>query len=264
MRRMENRFEAAVLPVGCVMQRRLVAACVVAALSLLPLTANAAGAVDVDALWNQPQGVSVDSAFYSVQAWWDSLTRATQNDPTQRGMAELAQANADLLNAYSLLQKQRSGAGPQPVAVIDPFLSGIYNFITGSNVKAPVGSLFNWGNESLLKLEGRGSTNDIVQALLKDYRTQQAAAERDLHQAARNDAAALWASNADRESAFLLKIKDMAIPSDGLAALLNDAGKSTIALAAKHRAEAAKGQSKGKDSSGKSEKSPGATDQSHD
>jgi hypothetical protein len=253
------------------MQRRLVAACVVAALSLVPLTANAAGAVDVDALWNQPQGVSVDSAFYSVQAWWDGLTRATQNDPTQRGMAELAQANADLLNAYSLLQKQRSGAGPQPVAGIDPFLSGIYNFITGSNVKAPVGSLFNWGNESLLKLEGRGSTNDIVQALLKDYRTQQAAAERDLHLAARSDAAALGAANADRETAFLLKIKGLAIPSDGLAALLNDAGQSTIAVAAKHRAEAAKGPAKakgkdssGKDSSGKSQNPPGQDGQSKD
>lgn len=231
------------------MQRRLVAAFVVAALSLVPLTANAAGAVDVDALWNQPQGVSVDSAFYSVQAWWDGLTRATQNDPTQRGMAELAQANADLLNAYTLLQQQRSGAGPQPVAIIDPLLSGIYNVITGSNAKAPVGSLLSWVNQSLLKLEGRGSTNDIVQSLLKDYRAQQAAAERDLHLAARGDAVALWAANADRESAFLLKIKGMAIPSDGLAALLNDAGQSTIALAAKHRAEAAQAKAKGKDSS---------------
>jgi len=215
---------------------------------LLPLTANAAGAVDVDALWNQPQGVSVDSAFYPIQAWLDGLSRTTQSDPTERGMAELAQANADLLNAYTLLQKERSGAGPQPVAIIDPLLAGIYNLITGSNAKAPVGSLFSWANQSLLKLEGRGSTNDIVQALLKDYRTQQAAAERDLHLAARSDAVALWAANADRESAFLLKIKGMAIASDGLDALLNDAGQSTIALAAKHRAEAA---ANGSDSSGK-------------
>lgn len=247
------------------MQRRLVAACVVAALSLFPLAANAAGAVDVDALWNQPQGVSVDSAFYWVQEWWDGLTRATQSDPTQRGMAELAQANADLLDAYTLLQKQRSGAGPQPVAIIDPFLSGIYNFVTGSNAKAPVGSLLNWANESLLKLEGRGSTTDIVQALLKDYRAQQAAADRDLHLAARNDAAVLWAANADRESAFLLKIKGMAIASDGLAALLNDAGQSTIALAAKHRAEAAKGQGNTGDSQGgnKQGQQSGAQGQQH-
>ena len=252
MRRTDDPLEAAVLPVGCVIQRRLVAACAVAVLSLFPLTAQAADAVDVDALWNQPQGVSVDSAFYTVQEWWDGLTRSTQSDPTQRGIAELAQANTDLLNAYSLLQQQRSGAGPQPVAVIDPFLSGIYNLITGSNARAPIGSLLNWANESLLKLEGRGSTTDIVQALLKDYRAQQAAAEGDLHRTARRDAAALWATNADRESAFLLKIKGVAIPSDGLAALLNDAGQSTIALAAKHRAEAANG----KDSSGKGKNPP--------
>src|SRR5712691_333079 len=139
----DDRFEAAVLPVGCVMQRRLVAACIVAAFSLVPLTAQAASAADVDALWNQPQGVSADSAFYVVQEWWDGLTRTT-SDPIQRGLAELAQANADLLNTYTLLQQQRSGAGPQPVAVIDPFLSGIYNFITGSDAKAPVGSLLSW------------------------------------------------------------------------------------------------------------------------
>ena len=248
------------------MQRRLVAACVGAALSLFPLAATAAGTVDVDALWNQPQGVSVDSAFYSVQAWWDGLMRGTQGDPTQRGMAELAQANADLLNAYSLLQQQRSGVGPQPVAVIDPFLAGVYNFITGSNVKAPIGSLLHWANQSLLTLEGRGSTTDIAQSLLTDYRAQQAAAERDLHLAARTDAAALWAANADRESAFLLKIKGMAIPSDGLAALLDDADQSTIALAAKHHAEAtkapAKGQAKGKDASGKGKSQQGDDKQS--
>jgi hypothetical protein len=208
---------------------------VVAVLSLAPLTAQAAGAADVDALWNQPQGVGVDSAFYVVQAWWDGLTRGT-SDPTQRGLAELAQANADLLNAYTLLQQKRSGEGPQPVAVIDPFLSGIYNFITGANTKAPVGSLMNWANQSLLSLEGRGSTTDIVQSLLKDYRSQVAAAERDL--AGRSDLIALWAANADRDTAFLAKIKGVAIASDGVAASLNDAGHSTIAIAAKKRAEA--------------------------
>ena len=219
---------------GCVIQRRLVAACVVAALSLAPLTAQAAGAADVDALWNQPQGVGVDSAFYVVQAWWDGVTRAT-SDPTQRGLAELAQANVDLLNAYTLLQQKRSGAGPQPVAVIDPFLSGIYNFITGSQSKAPVGSLLSWANQSVLSLEGRGSTTDIVQSLLKDYRSQQAAAERDL--AGHSDLGALWAENADRDSAFLVKIKGVAIASDGLAGALNDAGQSTIAIAAKKHAD---------------------------
>src|ERR1700693_3487233 len=146
----DDRSEAAVLPVGCVMQRRLVAASVVAALSLLPLTAQAAGAADVDALWNQPQGVSVDSAFYTVQEWWDGVTRGTQSDPTQRGLAELAQANADLLNAYTLLQQKRSGGGPQPVPVIDPFLAGTYNFITGSHAKAPIGSWVRSGESTLL------------------------------------------------------------------------------------------------------------------
>ena len=238
----DDRTEAAVLPMSCVIQRRLVAACVVAALSLAPLTAQAAGAADVDALWNQPQGVGVDSAFYVVQAWWDGMTRAT-SDPTQRGLAELAQANADLLNSYTVLQQKRSGTGPQPVAVIDPFLSSIYNFITGSNAKAPVGSVLSWANQSVLNLEGRGSTTDIVQSLLKDYRSQQAAAERDL--AGGSDLSALWAENADRDSAFLVKIKSVTIASDGLAASLNDAGQSTIAIAAKkHADDKAKGNDK--------------------
>jgi hypothetical protein len=214
------------------MQRRLVAACVVAALSLFPLTAQAAGEADVDALWNQPQGVSVDSAFYVVQEWWGGVTRGTQGDPTQRGLSELAQANADLLNAYTLLQQKRTGAGPQPVAVIDPFLAGTYNFITGSHAKAPIGSVLNWANQSLLGLEGRGSTTDIVQSLLKDYRSQQVAAQRDLQVAGRDDLVALWAANADREGAFLLKLKGVAIASDGLAGLLNDAGHQTMVIGA--------------------------------
>jgi hypothetical protein len=238
----DDHHEAPVLPVSRVIQRRLVAACVVAALSLAPLTAQAAGAADVDALWNQPQGVGVDSAFYVVQAWWDGVTRAT-SDPTQRGLAELAQANADLLNAYTLLQQKRSGAGPQPVAVIDPFLSGIYNFITGSQAKAPVGSMLSWANQALLSLEGRGSTTDIVQSLLKDYRAQQAAAERDL--AGGSDLSALWTANADRDGTFLVKIKGVAVASDGLAASLNEAGQSTIAIAAKkHGDDKAKGKDK--------------------
>src|SRR3989442_11955771 len=230
----DDHPEAAVLPMSRVIQRRLVAACFVAALSLAPLTAQAAGAADVDALWNQPQGVGVDSAFYVVQVLWDGMTRAT-SDPTQRGLAELAQANADLLNSYTVLQQKRSGAGPQPVAVIDPFLSGIYNFITGSNAKAPVGSLLSWANQSLLNLEGRGSTTGVAQSLLKDYRSQQAAADRDL--AGQSELVALWAANADRDSAFIVKIKGVAIASDGLAGSLNDAGQSTIAFAAKKHAQ---------------------------
>src|SRR5439155_1344633 len=158
----DDHPEAAVLPISCVVQRRLVAACVVAALSLAPLTAQAAGAADVDALWNQPQGVGVDSAFYVVQAWWDGVTRAT-SDPTHRGLAELAQANADLLNSYTVLQQKRSGAGAQPVVVIDPFLSGIYNFITGSNAKAPVGSL-NDASQSTVAIAAKKHADDKAKA----------------------------------------------------------------------------------------------------
>jgi hypothetical protein len=234
MERADDRSEAAVLPVRRVMQCPLIAAAVVAALGFAPLAAQAAGSADVDALWNQPQGVGVDSAFYVVQSWWDGVTRGT-SDPAQRGLAELAQANTDLLNAYTVLQKKRSGAGPQPVAVIDPFLSGIYNFITGSHAKAPVGSVLSWANQSLLNLEGRGSTTEIVQSLLKDYGLQQAAAERDL--AGRSDLGALWGDNASRDSAFLLKIKGLTIVSDGLAPSLNDAGQSTVAIAARKNAD---------------------------
>ena len=240
------------LPIRRVVQPRLVAAFVVAALSLVPLTAEAAGTGDVDALWNQPQGVSVDSAFYVVQLWWDGLAHAAQRDPNRRGMDELAQANADLLNAYTLLQQQRSGAGPQPVAFIDPLLSSVYNVVTGANAKAPVGSMFNWANESMLKLEGRGSSNDIVQALLKDYRSKQAAAEHDLHLTAGSDLVTLWTANADRESAFLVKIKALTTTADGLAGVLQEADQSTTALATKHRgAGPANEKAKAKDNPGK-------------
>jgi hypothetical protein len=222
------------LPLGRVIQRRLLAACVAAALLLVPIRAAAVSPADVDALWNQPQGLNADSAFYVLQAWWDDVTRSRQSDPTQRGMDELAQANTDLLNVYTLLQHQRSGAGPQPVAVIDPFLSGIYNFVTGSNAKAPVGSLFSWANQSLLKLEGRGSNADIVGSLLADYQTRQLAAERELHIQPGASALALWSANASRETAMLVKIKGLAAAGDGMAALVADADKATTALAAKH------------------------------
>jgi hypothetical protein len=244
-------IEAAMLPISRVVQRRLVAASVVAALSLVPLDA-AAAAADVDALWNQPQGVSVDSAFYVIQAWWDGVAHATQHDQTQRGIDELTQANADLLNAYTLLQRQHSGAGPQPVAIVDPLLSSVYNVVTGGNAKAPVGSLLNWANESLLKLEGRGSTDDIVQALLKDYRAKQAAADRDLNLTAGSDFAALWTANAGRDSAFLVKIKGVTTSADGLLGVLQEADQSTMALATKHSGDGgASAKTKVKDNPGK-------------
>ena len=214
------------LPISGVIQRRLLTAGIVAALALAPLCVAAAASSEVDALWNQPDGVSVDSAYYVVQSWWDGLTRGTQSDPTQRGLDELAQANTDLLNAYTLLQRQRTDPGPQPVAIIDPLLSSVYNAVTGSNVKAPVGSVFNWANQGLLKLEGRGSVNDIVRSLMQDYRAKQAAAMRDLP-SGHADTDALVAANAERETAFLVKIKAVAAPTDGLAGLLDAADQST-------------------------------------
>jgi hypothetical protein len=224
--------EAVMFPRSGVIQRRLVAAGIACAMALVPLTVTAAGSADVDALWNQPNGVNVDSAFYVVQTWWDGMTRAAQSDPTQRGLDELAQANTDLLNAYSLLQQQRTDPGPHPVALIDPFLSGIYNLVTSSNVKAPVGSLFNWANQSVLKLEGRGSTDDIVRSLLTDYQAKQSSVTRYLQLGAA-DTDALLSANAQRESAFLMKIRTVAVPSDGLTSLLDDAVQSTAAIAAK-------------------------------
>src|SRR2546430_6680865 len=198
------------LPMGRIGRRRLVAAAIASAMALIPLTAaasNITADADADALWNQPESVSADSAFYVIQSWWDGIGRATQNDPTQRGLDELAQANADLLSAHSVLLRQRTDAGPQPVAVIDPLLTSIYNVITGSHAKAPVGSVFNWINQSLLKLEGRGSMADIVRTLLKDYQAKQSAAERDLRPTAGLDTDALLTANAHREAACLLQIK---------------------------------------------------------
>jgi hypothetical protein len=247
-------YEAVMLPFRRVIQRRLVAASIASALALAPLTVIASGSSEVDALWNQHDGVNVDSAYYVVQAWWDGLTRATQSDPTQRGLDELAQANTDLLNAYTLLQKQRNNPGPQPVAIIDPLLSSLYNFVTGSNVKAPVGSLFDWANQGLLSLEGRGSNNDIVRSLLQDYRAKQAAAMRHLP-AGNAETDGILAANAQRESAFLVKLKTIATPADGLTALLDAADQSTIAVAAKHStggndaADSGKGNDKAKDKS---------------
>ena len=64
------------------------------------LLAKIVNGADTDnSLWNQPEGVSVDSAFYVVQTWWDGLTRATQSDPARRGLDELAQA------AFGLAQR---------------------------------------------------------------------------------------------------------------------------------------------------------------
>jgi len=245
------------LPMGRIGRRRLVAAAIASAMALIPLTAAASNnTADADALWNQPESVSADSAFYVIQSWWDGIGRATQSDPTQRGLDELAQANADLLSAHSVLLRQRTDPGPHPVAVIDPLLAGIYNLITGSNAKAPVGSVFNWTNQSLLNLEGRGSTDEIVRVLLKDYQAKQAAAERDLHSTASFDADALLIANAQRETAFMLKIKAVSSPGDGLAGLLHDIDQSTTALVARHHGNNGVGNGNGNANANSNKQSP--------
>src|SRR5256886_4002569 len=247
------------LPMGRIGRRRLVAAAIASAMALIPLTAaasNNSADADADALWNQPESVSADSAFYVIQSWWDGIGRATQSDPTQRGLDELAQANADLLSAHSVLLRQRTDPGPHPVAVIDPLLAGIYNLITGSNAEAPVGSVFNWTKQSLLNLEGRGSTDEIVGVLLKDYQAKQAAAERDLHSTASFDADALLIANAQRETAFMLKIKAVSSPGDGLAGLLHDIDQSTTALAARHQGNNGVGNGNGSANANSNKQSP--------
>jgi hypothetical protein len=189
---------------------------------LMPLAAVADGAgldpaAQADSLWNQPQGTRPDSAMYVIQVWWDGLTRAAARDPQQRGLQELSQANSDLLNAYSLLEEQRADPGPHPVAFIDPLLSGAYGFVTGVHVKAPIGSLLGWVNDSLLHLEGRGTTETIVRSLLSDYQVQRAAASRDL---APRGGDPVWSANSTRETAMLQKIDALATPSLGVPELL--------------------------------------------
>jgi hypothetical protein len=227
-----------------IVQRPLAAAAVASAVMLIPLSAAASTTLDVDTLWNQPDGISVDSGWYAMQGWFNGLNASVPDDPSQRGLDELAQANTDLQNAYYLLHQQRTNPGPHPVALIDPLVSGIYNAITGSNVSAPIGLFFDWANQAMLKLEGRGSTTDIARKLLWDYRVQQAAGLRDLR---RNDDApteAMISLNTQREQAFLLKIGATS-PSRDLNAVIRDAGKSTTALAARHDGKGNNKSSKG-------------------
>jgi hypothetical protein len=68
------------------------------------------------------------------------------------------------------------------------------------------------------------------------------------------DTDAVLASNAQRESAFLVKIKGITAPADGLAGLLDAADQSTVAVAAKVNGagpDKSKGQDKPKDNNGK-------------
>lgn len=209
--------------------QRLFLASISVILALAPLTAHAASTPTVDSLWNEPQGLSMDSALYVFQAWWDGSSSHFSSDPTQRGFDELSRANADLLNAYTLLEDAHQGA--QPVPLIDPLLAGAYDGVTGSEVKAPVAELLASINHSLLSLEGRGSTNDQVAALLEESRAMQAAGMRDL-QAGGTGYDALIASNAQREADFLAQVQRVSTPDDGLASLL--AGASLQAETVAH------------------------------
>jgi hypothetical protein len=229
------------LPLRRAMRRRLLAAVAISVTAFAPLTVRASTAPDVNALWNEPDGVRVDSGLYVVQVWWNSFNEEIPTDPTQRGLAELSQANQDLLNAHTLLQEKHDTQGPQPVAPIDPLLSTIYNALTGANISAPLGSLFDSMNKSLLKFEGRGGTNDIVRGLLQDYRIKQAVALRDLNQKPSAEMDGLLTANAQRESEWLGRIQAVATPGEGLADQLNKADRSTAALASHGKSDAGHG-----------------------
>lgn len=205
-------------------RRLLIGAFIAVFLVTIPIAAAAAGtpgdssSATVDELWNQPTGVSPDSSLYLIQSWWDSLSRASQRDPSQRGFAELAQANTDLLNAYTLIVQQRQDPGPRPVPVIDPLISSVYGFVTGNHPKAPLGTVFGWINQLLLNIEGRGSTRDIIKGLLRDYQARQSEALRDLQGSqATSDA---WKANWDRQDGVLQKIAAVAPGDDGIAQAL--------------------------------------------
>jgi len=197
--------------------------------AVAPLPAHAASLPTIDSLWNTTDAISIDSPLYPLQTWWNSWNRPVADDPVQRGISELSQANSDLLNAYQLLQEAHGNGGAQPVPVIDPLLSSAYDAITGSNARAPLGSLGNWINDSLLSLEGRGSKDDLAGALLQDYRDKQAVAVRDLKPHA--ELTPLLASNAERAADFLSRLQAEATPEDGVTTLLTDATRDTMALA---------------------------------
>lgn len=172
---------------------------------------------DVDSLWNQPEAVSVDSGWYFIQAGWDQAALAVQHDPTQHSLAELARANADLLNAYSLLAEARTDPGPHPVPLVDPLLSSLYGTVTGVRVSAPLGSLFSWLNQTMLTIEGRGSSVDIAGSLLRDFGHRLQAADHGLPQAPGLDD--LWVANSQRQQTMLAKVQVLAAESPDAASL---------------------------------------------
>jgi hypothetical protein len=211
------------------MQRLLIAG-ICSMLATAPVAGHATATPTLDGLWNQPQGLSMDSALYVVQAWWDGYNDGVSSDPTQRGFDELSRANADLLNAYTLLEHAHSG-GPQPIPIVDPLLANAYDAVTGSNDTAPVASMVTAINNRLLSLEGRGSNSNRVGALLEEYRAMQAAAIRDLRHGGASSYDALIASNAQREADFLTQVQRVSTPDDGLASLFADATLQTTTVA---------------------------------
>jgi hypothetical protein len=195
----------------------------------------APNAVTVDGLWNQSDGIRADSGWYFLQTWWDQAGLALNRDPAQRGLAELGQANAELLNAYSLLNEARTNPGPHPVALLDPLLSRALGAITGNEVRAPLGSLFASMNQGMLNVEGRGSSQDIVDALLRHAAQRQRDAQRDLAQSPELDA--VWTANSARDQAMLVKILALAGPeanATGLIAAVTDLDHQRQALQKKH------------------------------
>ncbi len=190
----------------------LLGALAVAVIACTPASAEAAGPWDtsvVDGLWNKPEAVEADSALYVVQSAFDQLARQLQGDQMQRGLMEIRQANGDLLSVHTVLTRQRRNPGPQPVPVLDPFLSAVYGAITGQRPAAPLGGVLAWLNQLLLSLEGRGSLEAIVENLLNDFDAQERAADRDLRNAG-PDMQSLWTLNSERQGALLAKIARVA------------------------------------------------------
>lgn len=181
---------------------------------LLPVTALASfdpSSVSTDSLWAASQATSVDSPFYPIDSWWTSFSVSRQSDSRQRGLLELQEANTDLLNAYTLLAEGGIDEQARPVPVLDPLASGLYGLLTGIHPKAPLGSICKWIGDQFLNLEGRGSTQAILQGLLADFNKHESAAERDLGVTGLAQATVVL-QNRERQLALLSKIQ--ALDSD--------------------------------------------------
>jgi hypothetical protein len=210
-----------------------------ASLGVTTLPAYADGpapsSVTVDGLWNQPKAIRADSGWYFLQTWWDQVGLALNRDPVHRGLAELAQANAELLDAYSILNEARTDPGPHPVAVLDPLLSRALGAITGKEVNAPLGSLFASLNQAMLHVQGRGSSQDIVDGVLRHAAQRQREAQGDLAQSPELDA--VWTANSTRQQAMLGKLLALAGPAanaTSLIAAVTDLDHQRQALAKQH------------------------------